>query len=369
MIGAWALIAAARAWGAEGVEAPALGGRYLVVVASKRSLGELDPSMEAAARLGVRPVAVASARFDGLAPCWWVAVADSAVDKASAVASAARLRAGGVEAYVKQAGRYVGPSAQIDAYCAAEAPPRPVDGLAFAVVAGGRAFVPASATARAVDPIALDDGVWWQPGDGPAPAAVWYLADARSGKTAVCRTRALAVLTVGTPHAGLIAGATGPTCGSPAGYVELDCALSPGVWVASQRGPLAPWSRTAAPVPAGAAAEGAGRARWSELEDHRWSAFADAAGPAARVVAVGEAEDGQGVCGGDAVQSASVWVDGKRQGVWLDLSFGGVEGLVDVDGDGQPEWIWSVFPNTFGITRLDGTLVHTERYGYCDCPC
>jgi hypothetical protein len=53
VIGTWALIAAARAWGAEGVEAPELGGRYLVVVASKRSLGELDPSMEAAARIGI----------------------------------------------------------------------------------------------------------------------------------------------------------------------------------------------------------------------------------------------------------------------------------------------------------------------------
>ena len=53
----------------------------------------------------------------------------------------------------------------------------------------------------------------------------------------------------------------------------------------------------------------------------------------------------------------------------MNQPFSELEGLVDVDGDGVPEIVWSEFPDGLHLSRVDGSdLTHFE-VAFCDCAC
>lgn len=378
---------------------PGLGDHFLVIVASK-----LDPAEAEAALGGARSVPgtharlILSSRYKNLMPCYTVAIADGLADKKAALALSKQLTAAGVDNYVKNAGAYVGASAALDAFCAGPLQTDDAGDQRFVTVAGGRAFLPVDGEVPAVIPLPppapLGDGyrAWIQP--LPATGSQvnetgkrWTVVDVKSGKVQVCTETSLTVLTLGTPHFGLLQAPeppTEPSCGAPALFAELDCALDAGLWLAVAQVSPTVWT---AGAPGGETqlaavqAELAAEAAWTDFsggegdEVRREVNLVRYAGPSGAVWAGGgSAESGPGICGGDEITLRGVWAAGdqglgRRLGDWMNQPFSELEGLVDVDGDGVPEIVWSEFPDGLHLSRVDGSdLTHFE-VAFCDCAC
>lgn len=383
---------------------PGLAEHWLVIVASKLDPAETDaPRAAAAAVPGTNARVVLSSRYKNLMPCYHVAIADGLADKAAALALSKTLSAAGVDNYVKNAGAYVGASAALDAFCARLGPGGAVEAgdtgqHRFLTVAGDRAFVPVDgeipAALKLPDPAPLGEGfrAWIQPlpetgSQVRDPARTWTAVRVGTGEAKRCAETGLVVLTLGTPHFGVLqapAPPSEPSCGAPALFAGLDCALEPGVWVAVADGSPAGWRQTDAgsePQLAALKAELDRLPAWSSFSDpgggpvQRTTSLARYAGPKGAVwVGQGAAESEMGICGGDALNLRAVWAAGEaglgqRLGEWQESRFSELEGLVDVDGDGVPEIVWSEFPDTLHLSRLDGAELTTFEVAYCDCAC
>lgn len=378
----------------------ALGEHFLVIVASSRQASEAEAALGRVRALGEggpRAGTLASSRFKNLMPCYTVAIADALPDRAAALELSKRLKAAGIDNYVKNAGAWVGPSAAIDAYCAGTA----VAASGGAAVrrlalAGGRAWVPIEGAIPDGLPAhqRLSDGLdaWLQPLAGPPSSGVprsWLAFEAEQGTTMSCVVKGQGVLTLGTPHFGLLQEAskpTAPACGEPQLMAELDCGLPTGTWLALPAGstPQA-LARTAAEVPELAKGALAELDRWPA-----WRGFAPADPDAAlqKKVTVsrwkgsrGEVHlvegvlfDDRGPCGGEETTFRAVFaVDGpglgRRLGPFVEEPFSTLVSLVDVEGDGAPELVTRAFPDTVSLTGADGTVRLRDAIAYCDCAC
>lgn len=380
-------------------DAPELADRFLVIVAS-----ETDPAaalakvtqVQALGELGVHARTLLSSRFKNLMPCYTIAIADALPARADAAALAKRLKAAGVSAYVKNAGAFVGPSVALDAFCA------------------GAAAAPASTSVslvtRTSDLVAIglsgrppaDLGPYTRLGDGydawsqaaragvgdDAPAA-WKVVAVTTGATTTCTRTGVRVLTLGTPHFGVLQDEekpTEPTCGEPELYATVDCALPDGVHVAVPPDAPAPVAYTRGPD-ADALVEAATRVLTSvpgwknhtpsepESEPTRSVTVRTFTGPTGALhVVEGRIEDGNGVCGGDDATWRAVYVAdgtglGRRISPFVEAHFTELVGLVDVDADGSPEVVTTAFPNDTIVSRLDGTELTRSSIAYCDCAC
>lgn len=383
-------------------EAPELGEHYLVILASKLDPAEVEPALSAARALGepgARARTLLSSRYKNLMPCYHVAIADAFADKKAAFALSKTLTASGVENYVKNAGAYVGPSPAIDAFCAGfVAEDAGMPSVRIVTVAGGRAWVPASGTLPDGLPPAQrlgeDYDAWLQPvaGDpgGAEEPARWTVLDVKTGKTTSCGRKGYGALTLGTPHFGVMQAEekpSEPACGDPALHAELDCALEPGLYVATPEGGKAP----SALEPAGSGGpelEAAARAELEKVAGFRDFKASDPEGTVTRTVRVtrwkgtagafhvveGLAEDGAGVCGGDEVAFRALYAAegeglGRRLGPFVEEHFSTLQGVLDLEGDGAPELFTTAFPDERTAWRSDGAELSRSSIAFCDCAC
>lgn len=380
---------------------PTLSEQYLVILASKLDPAEVEPALAAAraqGELGAKARTLLSSRFKNLMPCYHVGIADAFADKKAAFALSKKLTAAGVDNYVKNAGAYVGASPAIDAFCAGFTSEDVANSVArVLVVAGGKSWLPAEGALPEGLPAAtvMDErfGAWIQPaaadaGDAEEPAR-WNVLDLKTGKVQACGRKGYAVLTLGTPHFGVLQGEekpTEPACGEPALYAELDCALAEGMYVATPDGAKAPSALTAK-------GEVAALAELARAEVERlpgWRDYVPSSPEAAitRTIRVlkyegsagafhvveGNIEDGEGVCGGDEVAFRALYAAdgeglGRRLGPYLEEHFSRLEAVIDLEGDGAPELYTVSFPDDQHAWRADGSALTSSTIAFCDCAC
>ena len=378
-----------------------LADHWLVILGSKADPAEVIPGVDGIrAEPGVAVRQLLSSRFKNLMPCYAVTVATATPDKKAALALATSLRAKGVDNYVKNAGSWVGPSAAIDAYCAAADAPV-TDDVRVATRVGETLWVPVATTdaeltaltAAAPPPVSESDryDAWRQPLAGGS-GQQYTLVDAANGVTQVCSSDAVALLTLGTPHFGVLQGEekpSAPACGSPARFERLACpqSVTTGAWVAV---PAEAKVGTYSPLGPATALEADARTILADRTD--WDAepanFAEEDGPVERTVKVtrwrgpagevavveGRRAWGNGVCGGgDDVWFGVFATSGDTLGAALGEiqaeSFAEVSGLVDLGADGRPDLVLSRFPTTVTVVGADGQTATSLAIDFCDCAC
>lgn len=377
---------------------PTLGGKYLVILASKLDPAETEPALALAKAQGSAARTLLSSRFKNLMPCYTVAFAEAFADKKAAFALSKKLMAAGVDNYVKNAGDYVGPSPAIDAFCGGMSGQEGAEATARVVVkAGGKSWLPVDGSVPdgLPEPMLLDDDYssWLQPlaaDAGPADEPPkWSVLDVQSGVVKSCSRVRYAALTLGTPHFGTLQGdekPTAPSCGSPAIYAELDCDLSGPYLVAVPEGGKAPVALSSKGEQAALEAEATKALSavegWrdysptdTEAEVRRTVKVLRYEGPGgAYHVVTGEIEDGAGVCGGDEVAFRALYAAegeglGRRLSPFVEEHFSRLEGVLDLESDGAPELYTVAFPNQYGVWRIDGTQLTGTEIAFCDCAC
>lgn len=380
---------------------PSLADQYLVILASKLDPAEVEPALAAVRALGepgAKARTLLSSRHKNLMPCYTVAIADAFADKKAAFALSKKLTAAGVDNYVKNAGAYVGPSAAIDAFCAGFTAEETAEASArILVVAGGRTWLPARGDVPEglPAPAVMNDryDAWIQPaaadaGEADEPAR-WSVLDVRTGTVKACGRKGYAALTLGTPHFGMLQTEdkpTEPSCGEPALYAELDCALEEGLYIATPESAKAPSALSPkGEVPALVAEATAaldkveGWKSWApsypEAQVTRAVRVLRYEGPAGAFHLVeGSQGDDAGVCGGDEVAFRALYAAegeglGRRLGPFLEEHFSRLEAVLDIEGDGAPELYTVSFPDDQHAWRLDGAELTSSAIAFCDCAC
>lgn len=397
----------------------ALADHWLVVLGSER-----DPRtpIPGAAKLLASPDVpdhvrqLNSSRFKNLMPCYAITVADTTPDKAAALTLSQRLDELGIDHYVKNAGAWVGPSAALDAWCAATLHGNDsgdTGGDAGAVVLFadvGRLWLPIDAPETVIGhtlrgappPVALSDRLdaWRQPlaidRMGPIGlGSAWRAVDVTTGGVVSCTVVSFDALTLGAPHFGAFEGKTptAPTCGAPRVFAELTCdgpVPREGTWVGV-------YGSTALAAYRPAADESTGRGTGPQIvaataaltADTDWEADpVDIEGEVTRDVRItrwsgpdgdvalveGVRAAGDGVCGGDRQSWAGLFALagdelGAPLGGFVNTPFGSVVGVLDARGDGRPELVTRAFPLTTAVTATDGSSVNVLALDYCDCAC
>jgi hypothetical protein len=397
----------------------AFDGHWLVIVASNRDAAERVPALDVLREhpeLGAEPVTLSSSRFKNLMPCYAVTAALAAPEKSAAMALSKKLRALGVDHYVKHAGPYVGPSAALDAWCATELQKEVLQGdVRVAAEYDGAMWVPVpvseeelrAAVAGSPPPVTTSPAfdAWYQPAMGrPASVAVgdrYRVVEVRSGRALMCTGGEVGVLTLGKPHFGALeqpGGLTAPACGEPAVFQKVVCDGEPfsaavhGPWIAvPESSAIEPYQRfgvgeervggpppalldaaraaardgTEWDVPGDAEVEGTSRT----VSVTRWKG---AGGDIAVVEAVRDVPPG--ICGGDVAKWYGVFALagdalGAQVGSWVQRSAAEFRGVVDIGADGRPELLLDVFPARTEVVGLDGAALGARDVGYCDCPC
>lgn len=371
----------------------ALADHWLVILGSKRNPTEVIPGVEVLAthpEVGAHVGTLSSSRFKNLMPCYKVTYALATPDKAAALAMSKQVRALGVDNYVKAAGAWVGPSEAIDAYCAATEAEVEAE-VRLATVVDGALWLPVPATdaelsallAQAPAPTPVGEGfaAWTQPLPGGGSGASVRLVDAASGRTQVCTAGDRALLTLGTPHFGVLQAPeppTAPACGSAAPFERLDCPspVGEGRWIAVPES-AAPYTPTAgADLRASAEALLTAQTDWEDPGEDvtREAVVTRWRGPAGEVALVsGTRSVGPGVCGGEETTWFGVYtVVGDGLGAPLlalqAADFARVEGLVDLGADGRPEVLTVAFPDTWTLLGDAGPEA-TSAIAFCDCAC
>ena len=377
-------------------DAPELGEQYLVILASKLDPEEAKPAIEAVkahAEIAAKPKLLLSSRYKALMPCYTVAIADAFADKKAAFALSKQLTAAGVDNYVKNAGAYVGVSPTLDSFCEGASASQTASDSARALrTVAGKLWMPTGEeippNLRLAAPKRMDDtyGAWIQALGNPSPSP-WRALNVSSGEGHDCKTDQEGILTLGTPHFGLLQGEdkpTEPSCGTAERYAELDCAATDGAWIAvpTSAKPAVYKPSPAPALEAAATSELSGQAAWSaaavlegEAAPTRKVTVTRYVGPGGTFFLVeGQAEAGEGVCGGDEVTLRALYASdgqglGRRLGPFQEAHFSTLLGVVDVEGDGAPELYWSAFPDSLTLARANGDIVFEHEVAYCDCPC
>jgi hypothetical protein len=357
-----------------------------VILGSKRDPAEVIPGLAILAahpELGLRPQTLLSSRYKNLMPCYTVTIAGAYPELKVARESVKAMAALGVESYVKNSGAFVGPSAAIDSFCAR----KPQEGtLAFGLATAGSTWLPVELPDSTVDSLAAsapapkmisnDRGSWEQPlpirnAGLLAVDAALPMVDLESGRGIQCTVQGFSFLTAGTPHFGMLemeAAPTGPSCGSPQLMAKLDCPASSGqlLQVEERRVEVLPLTESA-PAPW---VEGVLKANpdWEPLQPG-WTRESKLHSAGKYRVLEAKVGDGNGVCGGTEYSLIGVYT---AEGVVLPLrryDFTELNGLIDLERDGKPELLLSVFPSTTQIVDGGGAVLAAQELAYCDCPC
>lgn len=383
-----------------------LGDHWLVILASKKDAAEATPALDALAAkgdVGAHPGTLNSSRFKNLMPCYTVAYAEATKDKKSALDLSKKLKELGVDNYVKNTGAFVGRSALLDAYCST---PEDTGGgdVKVAAFLGGSLWIPVAAPDNVVEaaiagapaPVPLGDGIdnWIQPTTNP-PAAVsgarYRAVDARTGRSYGCSAGRVAGLTLGVAHFGYSQAEEpprAPTCGDVALYAELQCAgdVTDGSWVVVPED-----TKVDVYTASGVDASLEEQAKVALTAASDWDANPDESGyeglETVRTVTVtrwkgstgdvalvhGTREIGGGMCGGDSVSWVGLFVLngtslGAPMGGFLQTGPGDAVGVLDVGGDGHPEFVFEDFPSTTNVYEANSVRGSLE-IAYCDCPC
>lgn len=382
---------------------PSLADQWLVILASKKDPGEAVPSLDvvkAHPELGTRPTTLLSSRFKNLMPCYAVTVAGAWADKAAALDVSKQLTALNVDNYVKNAGAHVEASPAIDRWCATGAEDEKLGDARLLVKGGSLLWLPveapeavitnARATAPPPESMSPQYDGWRQPFKTERVGSVareqrWHVLDVGGGTTWECTVDAFAVLTLGTPHFGVLQEGTPkrPSCGEPEIYAALACPkdLGEGPWIATADAtPLGAWA------PAGeepALVEAAKKAvseatRWEEAQEgnaevERTITVTRWVGPNDAQAHIVEAKRsfGDGLCGGEEISWVGLFAGkeiGQPIGGWREVSVETGAWAVDVGADGTPELLTAGFPSVSTLVSGTGELA-TQDIAFCDCPC
>lgn len=378
-----------------------LGDHWFVLLSSKIEPGDVPAglaTMAAQPGLAGHPARLSSTWFKNLMPCYEIVVADAfpatKEGRAQARAYSAKLKAAGVDHYLKEAGPWVGERPELDDYCAAvREPPRPPEGWWFADEAGIALTVDPAVEAELPDPPLRPEGSSYDLWRAPLPIrnlGSWQVDQALVGVTptgvADCRVTGFARGVVGTPHFGALQGGTptAPSCGEEQLYATLDCpaivALPAGAavqaftastdtptWMAGFRA-QASSALDGDRAEANVQAEAAGTRVTEAWTATRWR------GGAAEVwlvEATVESGDGAWFCGGEDFASRRVWwarADGTVIAGPEPVLGERILTAADLDGDGLPELLLA--DEITGSHRVwSKTASAHNPHAYCDCPC
>ena len=215
----------------------AFGDKVLVILSSSLQPG-VDPAglVDAAAEPGVTLARLDSTAFKGLMPCYEIVVAGAFADVAAARELSGRLKARGVEHYLKPAGAWVGARPELDRACSARrAPPAPGSTVAFVEGPGARLSLdPAlevEVLSRSPPVLPVDEaGTAWAAPLTVHGVAPWTVGDALVGVTAAgevvgCTLERFLKGVSGTPHFGWVQDGPQdrPGCGDEHLYAKVDC--------------------------------------------------------------------------------------------------------------------------------------------------
>lgn len=400
-----------------------LSDRFLVILSSSKRARTMPASLAILAEHPplIDPVVRASSSwFEGLMPCYEVTLAGAFEYRRQATALARQLEGLGVENYVKQAGRYLGPQAVVEAWCQADhqALTEGCGQALFAEVHDGKAWL-----RLAQDPIVVERALQGSPDPEPLGGLeawsaslpvetidphregdAWKLYAPASAQTlGRCKVKSFEAITRGQPHFGYLRQdppPTSPGCGSPELFARLDC----------KEPPQEPLLALPADHPEPVLYTALAPLRDIELEDdvkvivNRSPAFAKSfqqartaaeersmplqqlvslrgfVGPKHKLLLVQvtlQTGDGLVWCGSDDVRHdlAAVFEWTTEGGIGAELvpfhplEMAEVLGLIDVDADGVPELFQLRWPGEYQLVFGGAEQVCSAPQDYCDCPC
>lgn len=385
----------------------ALSEHYLVILGSKKDPNEEIPGLATLAahpEIAAKVERLSSSRFKNLMPCYTVTIAGASKDKSAANDLSAKLRAIGVDNYVKNAGKFVGVAKAIDDYCSRG--DVAATGLAqLATQYNGEVFVPIALpeatrdnlVEKAPKPQNLDpDGfsAWKQAlpldrTDAIAKGDAYKVVSVQRGDTRSCTVTGFALLTLGIPHFGQLQDGNklkAPACGEPEPFAVLDCGPGEedGAYIASAAKNPTP---VTVPLQDDANPKAKAALEAALAKQSGWtSAPASDMGPAERSttlrrgtfqgkpVWVGEGlVDSGGPCGGEVYSFVGAWIEeggALREIVPLERHDNTmVLGLVDLDGSGGLSVVEERFPSTVQVTGAGNNPRAVLETAFCDCPC
>ncbi len=363
--------------------------QFWVILGSKRDPNEEIPGLRTLAahpEVKAQVERLPSSRFKNLMPCYTVTVAGASADKRVALELSKALRGIGVDNYVKNAGAYVGPNPALDAWCAQGEPE--ARGLVLRGEAAG-AFLPIDLPAETTATLLQQAAA---PKVFQADVATWYgelpvqkvgahklddaiaVRDLTTGAVTSCTISSFGAATLGVPHFGWReAPMSTPGCGSPRIVASLRCELSPGRPFAVSKPGQTVWKELG-PGPASALKALDAHPIWKErpLADEERSTKVLRYGLNGKELhlVIGHRSTEGGACGGVEQTLAGLFTP-TGEAVWpiRPLEVTEVLGVADLEGDGKPELVLSVFPASTVVMRASGEAAATAEMAYCDCPC
>jgi hypothetical protein len=378
----------------------ALADRWLVVVSRSATPGGESPALDLLAahpELEVQPQRLPSSAFRSLAPCEELVVAGAYVGRDEAAFQQRKLAAIDVTSELLFTGAYVGRRPQLEAWCAAQEDNGTADcgDTRFVEEIAGKRWLAlgldATTTKGLIEgapaPTPAADGSWVTPLSAASAGSVsvgdvWE-AWAGSTSAGACKVVGLSAVTRSIP--------SGEPCGGPEVLAEVDCrdaalfAVRPGA-----RTPTA-WEHTGEPRPAPLAAamvavtqsdafraargavQRASDARRAKVDEKfDVDVIRSATGAGMLVTAtVSTGATGEGCTAEGEVHTVVgiVGPGGEVVTAFQDIGKGGVEAIVDLDGDGRPEIMDRAWPGVRSWRAVDGSTRCSLHPPQCINPC
>ncbi len=405
------------------VDPTQLSDRFLVILASSATPGTTPDSLAALAGEPELLAAVSRASsswFDGLMPCYEITVAGAFEYRRQATALARQLDGLGVESYVKQAGRYLGPQAVVQDWCSSDhqALSEGCGQARFAEVHDGKAWLWLPQDQLVIDR-ALEGSPEPQPLGGleawssPLSAQTidphkvgeaWKLyAPGSATSVGRCKVQGFTAITRGQPHFGYLQqdpAPTAPGCGGPEIFARLSCkdppdepllalpAVHPEPLLYTALAPLRDIDleddakvivgRSPAFRPTFERARAEAERRSMPLQQLvTLRGFVARQQKVLLVQVTLQTGDGEIWCGSDDVREelAAVfeWTQEGSIGAEIvpfhNLDMAEIIGLIDLDADGVPELFQRRWPDEIQLVGGGGEQRCTAPKAYCDCPC
>ena len=400
-----------------------LSSRFLVILASSSTPGTRPESLM---RLADHPALLesvsraSSSWLEGLMPCYEITMAGAFEHRRQATTLSRQLDALGIDNYVKQAGRYVGPQAVVEAWCHADHGALTADcgDARFAELHDGVAWMWLPQEQLVIDralegsaaPEPLGDLTAWSSPIGAETIEPYQLGDKWKVYAPVsakalgrCKIQSFSAITRGQPHFGYLGQTpppTAPGCGQPELFAKLSCQDAPDeplIALPTSHGDPVLYTALAplrdieleddakvivARSPAFTPVFERAREQATELSMPLQQlvtlrGFVAADRKVLLVQVTLQTGDGEVWCGSDDVRQelAAVyeWTQDGTIGAELvpfyALDLAEVIGLIDVDNDGTPEILQRRWPQELQLVGGGTEQGCTAPRDYCDCPC
>ncbi len=397
--------------------AAAYSNAWLVIVASTATPEPIPPAVfEIEEKSGGLLAAdrLDSGHYKGLMPCWSIAIAGAATERAVATEMLALLTSHGVDGYIKNAGEYVGDDPRVQAVCedmrSDSANQCPADAYMTQVIDGRwhlQVSVPpevaeaAMAGAPSPRPVTPDKHVWTAPLRvetlGDVGVGDTFFIDELSGTHSVgqCTVTGFSAVTQGMPHFsyGEFGDGDKPGCGTPQPWAILDCGLGdrsgfgvattrvdtaeswrPRPETGANRGSAAAAIDTAMAHPEFRSAKAAAQSTADEQqetlnEEIIARAFTGPSGDGFVVTIKWWTRDGFAFCGGDDVlvsRTAGI-VDGRARTGVADTSYADFLGVVEFGAEPTAQVVTRPMFGGVNVGHEDTQCGIT--IDFCDCGC